>query len=315
MGQCVGKQGRKRRADQDAPGMAHSPDSSKQRKSHHKTVDDEDLPTPTSQKKSPRKKSSPKQSTSSASPYPAPVSFSNNDNSNGPSAGDDKSKTRKKKKETVYAKKNVEKLFDRFKDAPETTEVGSEMDPAIGPEGIERLCREVEIDPDDVVLLVLAFHLNASEMGYFYRDEWINGLEKLKLDTVDKIRDHFEVMRKELDEPERLKTIYRRLFGFAKSSPEQKCVDIDTAIGILNLFLAPRVSHVKSFVEFLQSHPGSVKALNLDQWTSLYEFAVTVKEDFSNYDENGAWPCVMDDYVQWRKGEKSNAGEGATDSF
>jgi len=314
MGQCVGKQGRKRRADQDAPGMAHSPDSSKQRKSHHKTVDDEDLPTPTSQKKSPRKKSSPKQSTSSASPYPAPVSFSNNDNSNGPSAGDDKSKT-KKKKETVYAKKNVEKLFDRFKDAPETTEVGSEMDPAIGPEGIERLCREVEIDPDDVVLLVLAFHLNASEMGYFYRDEWINGLEKLKLDTVDKIRDHFEVMRKELDEPERLKTIYRWLFGFAKSSPEQKCVDIDTAIGILNLFLAPRVSHVKSFVEFLQSHPGSVKALNLDQWTSLYEFAVTVKEDFSNYDENGAWPCVMDDYVQWRKGEKSNAGEGATDSF
>lgn len=301
MGQCVGKQGRRRKEREDSPAEAEEDFSSSVTQNQTTT------PQPTEKAKSPHKSSPRKSSVRPTSPS------TNNDNSNGPSAGEEKTKS-KKKKDTVYAKKNVEKLFDRFKDAPEAMEGSPEPDPAIGPEGIERLCKEIEIDPDDVVLLVLAYQLNASEMGYFYRDEWVNGLEKLKLDTIDKLKAHVEVMRKELDDLEKLKAMYRWLFGFAKSAPEQKCVDIDTAIGILNLFLAPKFNHAKHFVEFLQSHPGSVKALNLDQWTSLYEFAVTVKEDFSNYDENGAWPCVMDDYVQWKMGKGEKANE-ATDTF
>jgi len=53
------------------------------------------------------------------------------------------------------------------------------------------------------------------------------------------------------------------------------------------------------------------KAINADQWTSLFEFIVTIKDDFSNYDENAAWPCIMDDYVQWLNGKQE--GEESSD--
>ena len=59
-------------------------------------------------------------------------------------------------------------------------------DPAdnqIGPEGIEKLCSALGVDPSDVLVLVLAWIMEAKQMGYITRDEWNKGAAALGAST------------------------------------------------------------------------------------------------------------------------------------
>ena len=42
------------------------------------------------------------------------------------------------------------------------------------------------------------------------------------------------------------------------------------------------------------------KAISKDTWSQLLEFAKQDTKDME-YDENGAWPVMIDDFVSWRK--------------
>ncbi len=43
----------------------------------------------------------------------------------------------------------------------------------IGIDGVESLCKDLEVDPADKVMLVMAYHLGAQKMAEFTRDGWI----------------------------------------------------------------------------------------------------------------------------------------------
>jgi len=234
----------------------------------------------------------------SAAPSLQNSNGSNINASNGPAGADSMKKKEKgqpsKNEMPGFSKMKLEALFNKYKEA----DVEEEDEEHIGPNGIEKFCNDLEVDPTDVVLLVLSWHLNAQEMAYYYKDEFMKGLEKLKLDSLEGIKQRLVSMRRELEDPQTLKSVYLYVFDFAKSDDKQKCIENDIATGLLNLLLVEKYFHAKNFVEFL-SGQQSVKGLNMDQWRSLLEFCQTIKDDLSNYDENGAWPCVMDEYVQW----------------
>ncbi|KAL3930945.1 MAG: hypothetical protein SGPRY_001324 [Prymnesium sp.] len=59
-----------------------------------------------------------------------------------------------------------ESLFDAYKDPDEQS---------VCPEGVERLCQALELDPSDVLVLVFAWKLGAKRMGYFLHEEWLAG--------------------------------------------------------------------------------------------------------------------------------------------
>ena len=65
---------------------------------------------------------------------------------------------------------------------------------------------------------------------------------------------------------------------------------------ILDKFRAP---HLEYFLEFLGqcSHPR----ITLDQWESFLLFNQNINLDLSNLEEDGAWPLLLDEYVDWRK--------------
>ena len=54
-----------------------------------------------------------------------------------------------------------------------------EAENQISPAGVEKLCEALKLDPSDVHVLVLAWLLDASQMGYFSRDEWMAGVPEL----------------------------------------------------------------------------------------------------------------------------------------
>lgn len=51
---------------------------------------------------------------------------------------------------------------------------------SIGPEGMERLCQDIQVDPEDKAMLALAWKLKAQEMGFFKRSEWVQGMTQLE---------------------------------------------------------------------------------------------------------------------------------------
>jgi DCN1-like protein 4/5 len=53
-------------------------------------------------------------------------------------------------------------------------------EPAIGPEGFEKLCNDAQIPLDGALPLVLAWILDAKEMAKVWKDEWVKATGKLQ---------------------------------------------------------------------------------------------------------------------------------------
>jgi len=73
--------------------------------------------------------------------------------------------------------KRPEALFTEYAD-PEQEDV-------IGAEGMERLCADANIPMEGARPLLLAWQLNAKEMGAFSKDEWSKGLDELKIVNLE----------------------------------------------------------------------------------------------------------------------------------
>lgn len=49
-----------------------------------------------------------------------------------------------------------------------------------GPEGIERLCKDIGVEPENITMLVIAWKMNARRMGFFTLQEWLKGFSELQ---------------------------------------------------------------------------------------------------------------------------------------
>lgn len=190
-----------------------------------------------------------------------------------------------------FSAKKVEELYDKYKDKDSYEQ--------IGPEGVEQLCKDIGVDPEDVLVLVFAWHLNAQRMGFFGKDEFINGLQKLGADNLSKLKGQMTNFRRDLEDHVKFKDIYRFAFGFAKER-ESKILDLPTADALLALVLGNRYQHTEPLRQFLKEQT-TYKSVNLDQWMNILEFSKSIKADLSNYDENSAWPVLLDEYCEWAK--------------
>ncbi|XP_054539116.1 DCN1-like protein 4 isoform X8 [Pan troglodytes] len=136
-------------------------------------------------------------------------------------------------------------------------------DDVVGPEGMEKFCEDIGVEPENVVMLVLAWKLDAQNMGYFTLQEWLKGMTSLQCDTTEKLRNTLDYLRSFLNDSTNFKLIYRYAFDFARQS--------------------------------------KYKVINKDQWCNVLEFSRTINLDLSNYDEDGAWPVLLDEFVEWYK--------------
>lgn len=40
---------------------------------------------------------------------------------------------------------------------------------------MEKFCEDISVEPENVVMLVLAYKMGAKQMGYFTQEEWLKG--------------------------------------------------------------------------------------------------------------------------------------------
>ena len=173
-------------------------------------------------------------------------------------------------------------LFDTFADADDGT---------IGPEGIEKLCSDLSLDPADVLVLVFAWQLEASHMGYFSREEWKRGAERGLACTTS-----FDDLRTTLSSlyttARRTDAQLRSLHAFTHKfcrEERRKNIDVSSAVAMLQLLHGEAFpNHVPKLTSFLEKHEAASKrGLSADEWAMILNFCTEIEPDCSNFQVRG----------------------------
>ena len=99
-------------------------------------------------------------------------------------------------------------------------------------------------------------------------------------------------------------------FRYCLTDASQKIIDLATAREMLSLALPPegRCHHRQALLDFL-GQQREYKCLNADQWRGIGRFVREVGPGCADFDDDGAWPLLLDNYVEWvrKGGGKANA--------
>ncbi|TYJ39438.1 hypothetical protein E1A91_A04G070800v1, partial [Gossypium mustelinum] len=145
----------------------------------------------------------------------------------------------------------LEELYNRYKGkAFMVMHVNNPDIDMILVDGITLLCNDLEVDPQDIIMLVISWHMNASTMCEY---------SKMDVDTVEKFRDKISYIRSELNDEKKFHDIYNFAFSWAKEKG-QKSMALDTTIGMWRLLIAekkcPLLDHWCQFLQDMTNNQG-----------------------------------------------------------
>jgi len=206
-------------------------------------------------------------------------------------------------------KSKLTKIFDKYADNKDKDTMQAEP--------LGQFFRDAGVDPEKegAVTLGAAYKLKCKVLGVIKRSEFVDGYTPLGLDSMDKIKADMNNVREMLKNKVQFRDFYRWLFDFIKEEPDRKSVDLEPALDFLKCVLPPHFPLLDQFVEFLKEQ--KTKTVSCDVWTQAFEFGRDIKADLSNYEVDGAWPVLFDDFVAYvndQKAKKATATLTKTDS-
>jgi len=213
-----------------------------------------------------------------------------------------------------FSKSKLQTLFEKYADP--IPEGASEKAPprVIGIDGILTLCEDLEVEPEDAVMLVFSWQLKATEQGVYPEEIFIQGLTELRIDSLEKLKNMIPTWREMLNDEATFKDIYAYSFRFC-TGPTGKVLDLELSAEMISMLLSNRFKNIDMFCEFLLKQT-SYKVMNADQWINFYEFCSAFPDGvYESYDSNDPWPVMFDEYIEWLKSEEQRrrgASEEAT---
>ncbi|OQR84745.1 hypothetical protein ACHHYP_12993 [Achlya hypogyna] len=161
-------------------------------------------------------------------------------------------------------------------------------------DGILKFCEDIGIDAQDIVVLVIAWKMKAATMCTFTKKEFMHGMKELGCESAEQLKKKLPSLRALLDDPTSFKPFYSFCFMYSKDQG-QKSLGKEMAIAMWELILVDRFPKAKDWVTFLEKHPSH--GVTRDTWDLFYDFMLKVEASYDAYDENEAWPVLIDDFM------------------
>ncbi|KAJ3497790.1 hypothetical protein NMY22_g19664 [Coprinellus aureogranulatus] len=217
-----------------------------------------------------------------------------------------------------YTAQRALALFQKYADSDDPS--------VIGPEGFEALCTDSGIPLEGALPLILAWQLDAKEMAKISKEEWVKGMETLKIASLPALAAALNDLQNMLilqqgavpkssgkkgadvydktvytTYAQDIKTTFGKLytycFGLAKQEGSRN-IDMETSCAFWSVLLAPQYPIMKDVLDFI-AEKGTYKA--------MLEFCQTVDPSLKDYEADGAWPTLLDDFVSWKKAKAGGA--------
>ena len=194
--------------------------------------------------------------------------------------------------------KEVEQMFDKYYTAGLKEGADKAVD-ALQGAAFVALCEDLGIDLEDPVVLVLAWKSNAKNSFQISRDEWARAMTALSVDSLKKLKAALQSMRAEITYEEAFKEFYFFVFDFVKEDVTT-VLSNDTAVAYWQLLMSGQWPLLKSWCTYIAE--VFKKAVTRDVWKQLFYFSQLPSLEPAHYDaDEGAWPSVMDDFVEWHR--------------
>jgi DCN1-like protein 1/2 len=192
--------------------------------------------------------------------------------------------------------------------------------------GAQKYLTDLSIELDEVVHLALCDLLSCPSIGEFEREPFISGWTTAStsatsgkpLDSVSRQKAYVDTLRTRLqNDPAYFKQIYRSAFKLAK--PEsQRSVPLDSALEFWRMFFSSSSGGVEwstkstpwvdLWLEYYENQ--GKRPVNKDLWNMVGELVVKTQEPGGEtlqwWNEDGAWPMAVDEFVAWVKEKRKN---------
>ncbi|KAI0830293.1 Cullin binding-domain-containing protein [Trametes gibbosa] len=223
-------------------------------------------------------------------------------------------------------------LFDKYKE-PDGDDITVD--------GTIRLCEDLAVNPEDVVLLAVAYELRSPAMGQWTRKGWTDGWKALGcvVDAVPAMKAALETLRNQMaTDTDYFRRVYNYTFEFSRP-PGQRSLGLDMAQGFWALLIphglaGGALAHVSAAAQegdedavmgagagagedgwksehtdwwFAFLEKSGAKGVSKDVWQMFLEFVRTIDGRFEQYDAEAAWPSTIDDFVEYAR-ERVAAG-------
>ncbi|CAK7243351.1 MAG: Scaffold-type E3 ligase [Sporothrix thermara] len=199
------------------------------------------------------------------------------------------------------AEPKLDKMFDELRDPSEDSK------DALGVESTMKYLTSLGLNPESGEIFVALELVQAPTLGEITRKGFVDGWKATGNVTIDDQAAYIRALVPHLrSDPAYFKKVYRYTFGAGKE-PDQRSMSLENAIAFWRvLFAAPgpawkTASHdwTDLWVAFLEEK--WTRSVNRDMWNQTLEFANKCREDetLSFWNEDGAWPSVIDDFVAW----------------
>jgi len=170
--------------------------------------------------------------------------------------------------------------------------------------GIIKYSQDMEIaEESDPTLLLIAWKLNVNQptVWTFSRQEFVQGWDKFKCYTLEQMRQQTKKWREELKNEETFKLFYNFVFDYLRE--DKKILSVEEALITWELLeINKRWPLMDQWVSWLQEKEKKEKsAVTRDLWRLFLKFILANPTSISTYDEDGCWPSVIDDFVDYLK--------------